>query len=117
MSQVFRRYRDVDIVSTTNPGQSLASVISTVQDEVAEIQSAITPYNFQSLSGVVDGINAVFTLPHTPDAGSLLLFVNGVGYRPGLGNDFTLEGNEITLASPPSANSVLWAHYSVTTAL
>jgi hypothetical protein len=48
-------------------------------------------------AGSIDGSNAVFTLAHTPAAGSLHLFLNGVRLRAGA--DFTLTGATITYAA------------------
>ena len=51
--------------------------------------------------GVIDGVNATFTLTHVPNpANSLLLWLNGTYYTFGV--DYTLAGNVITFAIPPS---------------
>ncbi len=60
-------------------------------------------------AGVIDGANAVFTLPDTP-TGFLQLFVNGV--KQILGTDFTLIGPTITFANAPSAGALIEAYYA-----
>ena len=112
MSQVFRRYRDVDIVSTTNPGSTLADVIENVQEN----QQSSMKY-FQPLSGVLDGVNKVFTLPETPDEGTVLLYMGGQLQHPGLGNDYEISEDTITFVDAPSVASVLWANYQLTIAV
>lgn len=60
-------------------------------------------------SGAINGANAVFTLAHTPIAGSLMVFLNGLKQTAGAGNDFVLAGTTITFESgmiPQSGDSV-----------
>jgi hypothetical protein len=62
-------------------------------------------------AGTIDGVNAVFTLAHSPNpAGSLELFKNGLVQRPA-GADYTLAGSTITFVTPPAALSTLVAWY------
>lgn len=51
--------------------------------------------------GVIDGVNAVFTIANTPYAGSETVFLNGMMLEPGAGNDYELVGKDITLAAAP----------------
>jgi len=62
-------------------------------------------------AGVVDGANAVFTLASTPAAGSVALYLNGLRLLAGAGNDYTLAGAIITMATAPQAGDVLIADY------
>lgn len=111
MSQVFRRYRDVDIVSTTNPGSTLADVVENIQ---VNYQTA-TKY-FQPLSGLVDGLNKVFSIAETPDEGSVLVYLNGQLLKPGTlnENDYEIAGANLTFTDAPSLESTLWVHFKVT---
>lgn len=60
-------------------------------------------------TGVVDGMNDEFTLNHTPQTNSLNLFVDGVlQTNPA---DYTIAGNIITFAIPPTIGQVLFASY------
>jgi len=61
--------------------------------------------------GVVDGANAAFTLANAPAAGSVVLFLNGLRLLSGAGNDYTLTGANITMATAPQAGDVLIADY------
>ncbi len=64
-------------------------------------------------AGAVNGTNLIFTLDAAPaPAASLMLFLNGILQRAS-GNDFTLDGDEITFLVAPPVNSVLVASYVV----
>ena len=65
--------------------------------------SAGTAVNNETPSGAFDGVNATFTLAHSPLAGTLLLFLNGQFMHPGVSADYTLSGSTITFNSAPSA--------------
>lgn len=67
-------------------------------------------------AGVVNGINAVFTLLQAPSpAASLHLFKSGLRMKRGLTNDYTLLGNTITFNSGaiPQPGMELTADYQV----
>jgi len=51
--------------------------------------------------GLVDGVNAVFTLANTPYAGTEMVFLNGMLMEPGASNDYELSGKDITLTAAP----------------
>ena len=64
-------------------------------------------------SGTVNGVNATFTLAHSPSpAASLNLFVNGLRFRAG-GVDYTLVGATITFVTGaiPQTGDNLYANY------
>ncbi len=63
-------------------------------------------------TGTVDGVNAVFTLPSSPNPPiSLVLSVGGLTYSAGV--DFGVSGSAITFlpGSIPSAGSIIRASY------
>jgi hypothetical protein len=60
--------------------------------------------------GSIDGVNAVFSLTHSPNpVGCLALFLNGVLQRNSV--DYTLSGGEITYAVAPSLGDNHVAYY------
>ena len=64
-------------------------------------------------SGVIDGVNLVFTLSHSPTPiNSLMLYINGVLQSQGLEKDYTLSDNIIVMTSTPVAGSRIVATYS-----
>jgi hypothetical protein len=67
-------------------------------------------------TGTVDGINDTFTLNNPPDAGKIMLFVDGTLQREGAGNDFTVAADVITFepTSIPVAGASLLATYQYT---
>lgn len=73
--------------------------------------SGSTFVDLVQVSGVVDGINKIFVLPSTPFVGSLHLFVNGLLYRGGIGNDYELATNTVTFDTAPLTGSVVLASY------
>lgn len=62
-------------------------------------------------SGSINGTNTVFTLPATPTAGSLFVFLNGAFQANG-GEDYTLSGSTITFVNAPLTNSILRVKYT-----
>jgi hypothetical protein len=62
-------------------------------------------------SGTVNGVNTIFTLAHTPTAGTLLLFLNGVKQKAGVGNHYTISGATITFVTAPETGDDLSAYY------
>lgn len=55
--------------------------------------------------GAIDGSNVTFTIAHTPVAGTLQLFLNGVLLSEG--NDYSLSGSTITFFEAPEEGSLL----------
>ncbi len=69
---------------------------------LVDIASATgTAVNDETPAGTINGSNKVFTLAHTPLAGTLLLFLNGAFQSPV--TDYTLATNTITFATAPDA--------------
>jgi hypothetical protein len=63
-------------------------------------------------TGTINGSNAVFTLPSTPNpAGSLQLFRNGVLQTAGMSADYTLSAATITYNAAPITGDTHVASY------
>jgi len=76
--------------------------------ESAGVTYAAPPQNYQEVpAGGVDGTNTVFTLSHSPIAGTLLVYVNGL-----LATNYTLAGATITFSAAPTSGASLYATYS-----
>lgn len=60
-------------------------------------------------SGVQDGANAVFTLGHTPLAGSTALYRNGLRELSGIG--YTVTGSSITFTTAPLSSDSIAVDY------
>ena len=67
-----------------------------------------TPYS-QTPVGAINGSNTAFTLDHTPVI--LWLTRNGIRLQQGVGQDFTISGNSITMAAAPQSGDVFNAQY------
>lgn len=63
-------------------------------------------------SGLVNGVNAIFTLANTPNPpGSLQLMANGLMLESGAGNDYLLSKNQIKFATSVRFGTKLLAWY------
>ncbi len=55
----------------------------------------------------------IYSLLHTPVSGTVQIFVNGLLQEPGVGKDYTIEGDVITFALDLEVNDVLLASYMI----
>jgi len=68
--------------------------------------------NGEEPSGDKDQMNTSFTLNFIPSNGTLRLFYNGIIQQEGIGKDYTLSSNNITMAVAPYSDDSLVADYS-----
>jgi hypothetical protein len=61
--------------------------------------------------GVIDNINRVFTLEHTPITNSEHIYLNGVLQDSGEDNDYVIEDNQIIFLIPPRINMKIKCSY------
>lgn len=64
-------------------------------------------------SGLVDGSNNTYTLLNVPVAGSEHVYVNGLLMNEGIGNDYTISGNTITMLSTLNVGEKLRVSYRI----
>ena len=84
---------------------SLPAVTGTVMLSVGIVQE--TP------SGTVNGSNTAFTLANTPAVSATVrCFLDGLSLTQGGGNDYTISGASITMASAPALGQTLYCSYS-----
>ncbi|TSA40054.1 hypothetical protein D4R30_00240 [archaeon] len=62
-------------------------------------------------SGACDGVNVTFGLAAVPVAGTVQVFLNGMLLEAGVGNDYTLSGNTVTLLYPPVPGGKIAVRY------
>ena len=72
---------------------------------IADVVTRETP------SGAVDGSNQAYTLAHSIVLGSEQVFLNGLLQEPGVGNDYTISGNVITMNAAPITNDRIRVTY------
>lgn len=65
----------------------------------------------EAVSGTVNGANTSFTVAHTPNPTSIMLFLNGICLQPGAGNDYTISGSTVTMLFAPVTGDKLLATY------
>ena len=102
---------DTRFFCTSNTGGTIGiTAITYVQDSGAGITSA----NFvveEIPSGSLNGSNVTYTLAFTPVTGKVKPFLNGIRLRSGAGNDYTISGSVITMATAPTSTDVLTVDY------
>jgi len=74
--------------------------------------SSPTIIDAETPAGLVNGSNTIFTLSNSPYPSSgLSLYVNGLYQIQGIGGDYTLAGNTITMSTAPSIGYLIRASY------
>jgi hypothetical protein len=64
-------------------------------------------------SGITDGTNITFTLAHSPDPiSSLMFYVNGILQKQGEFSDYVLTDNVVTMNYIPQVGSIITATYA-----
>ena len=67
--------------------------------------------NKETPTGDINGSNVTFTLANTPVSGTEDVKRNGVSLNAGAGNDYTISGNTITLATAPVSGETILVTY------
>jgi hypothetical protein len=81
---------------------------------VANTSNGLTSANFvdkEVPSGSINGSNTAFVLANTPVSGSEHVYLNGVLQESGSGNDYTISGATITMATAPASGEKLRVSY------
>jgi len=69
-------------------------------------------YGPTNLSGIVDGVNTIFTLGATPASPlEIIISLGGVIMKQGL--DYTLSGTTITFITPPFINTIIQSFFTI----
>ena len=85
------------------------------KDYVDLVNPSIYSIVQEAPSGVVDGVNQVFTTSQTVNAAAgMILSVDGGTLQQGGGLDYGVAGNTITLSFAPVVGQKLWAVYNGT---
>lgn len=91
---------DIIFLSTANLGGTIGTTAITFQS--VGVSSGLQNSNFvdkEIPSGAINGTNTTYTLAFTPVLGSDHLYLNGILQESGSGNDYTISGTTITMAS------------------
>lgn len=105
-------YADTMWLCVANQGGTLGSTSITFQQ--IPTSSGLTNANFADKeipSGSINGSNTAFVLSATPVAGSEHVYVNGILYESGAGNDYTISGANLTFAIAPNTGEKIRVSY------
>ena len=67
--------------------------------------------NRETPTGLKNGTNVTFLLAFTPVSGTDCVYLNGVLQEPGSGNDYTMSGLTIAMATAPTSTDKLFVSY------
>ena len=102
----------IDLKDEDDMSSDSATAVPTQQSVKAYADSLVVSFADEEVpSGLINGSNTTYTLANTPVSGSVKLFLNGVRLYAGAGNDYTISGTTITMASAPDTGSTLLADY------
>jgi len=62
-------------------------------------------------SGLINSSNTLFVLTNDPVMGTVIVTLNGLVQRPGIGYDYTISGKDITFTKPPRTNMDILVSY------
>ena len=82
--------------------------IAALENTVLYVSNVVTR---ESPSGSINGSNVVYGLAHTPVANSEHVYLNGLLQEPGIGNDYAIDGDEVTFNSAPVSGDRLRVSY------
>lgn len=105
-------YADTIWLCTANQGGTLNTTAVTFQQ--IQTSAGLQESNFvdkEIPSGSINGSNTSFSLANTPIAGSEHLYLNGILQESGGGNDYTISGASITMATAPLTGEKLRVSY------
>lgn len=87
----------------------LSGKVSGLEEQVGGKVSLTKIRAGRSLSGLIDGTNKIFTLPEAIVTGTLAVFWNGQMLLSG--DDYSLEGQELTFIGSPDPGDKVFASY------
>lgn len=97
---------DATELDFTGAGQTGLVVGSVVTENIPGGGSGAT----YAYNEILSGTGTIFTLAHAPSpSGSLILIKNGQVFTPGIGQDYTISGANITLVISVTNNDLLVA--------
>lgn len=92
-------------VTTSAPSQNTVLAALNLKTGTGNFMMRVTP------TGAVDGVNAVYTIPHTPVDGKDCVFKNGLLQDEG--DDYSRVTSTFTFTTPPEAGSKIRINYII----
>ena len=100
-------FNSSDFVLTTTSDQTVSVSLLKSSSSI----SLVAPVFNEIPSGLIDGMNMVYTLVNAPVNSSLMLFQNGRLLREGTSSDYVLNTSTISMMSAPLEDDVLVSSY------
>jgi len=113
--------RTADDITTGSGGLAASEIDNdstvsgvTVKDALENLNTAnaalLNRFKYNQNLTAVSGTR-IYSLPHTPVADSVQVFINGLLQEPGVGNDYTVSGNIVTFSEDLELNDIILAGY------
>jgi len=109
-NKVIGRAKNINFIEGSNASLSMTQTGDQMNVVITAAASAINSVYSELPSDSGDHIT--FTLAHTPTTGTERLFRGGARQQQGIGKDYTIAGNTITLSAALSTGEVLLADYN-----
>jgi hypothetical protein len=102
-AEVTDRIAAVSAEATTRAAAdtALSGRVTTLENATASQLTYSKVVTRETPAGVIDGVNAVFEVAFDMVAGTETVYYNGQLMEPGVGNDYTIAGKEITFTFAP----------------
>jgi len=102
---------DTRFFCPVNDGGTLDTTAITYTQDASNGLTAANFVDKEIPSGAINGSNTSFTLANTPASGSEHVYLNGILQESGGGNDYTISGTTITMATAPLTGEKLRVSY------
>jgi hypothetical protein len=100
-----------ELIPIVQNGQNKRITVSDIASVAGFISSASELIVRETPSGLIDGINKVFTLSNTPALNSEQVFLNGILQEANPAGDYTITADEITFNRAPDSGWTLFVNY------
>ena len=98
------------LVSTNSPSDGQVLTWNATQSKFKWDNLGSMTIN-ETPAGDINGSNTVFTLAATPITSTEMVYLNGLLQEPGVANDYTISGSQITFITAPETGDIVLSTY------